>query len=109
MHWFHDSRRRQIKCWRYPRTHGAQTFAQGVRNSCNPVFMQVAERIGADKFHEYMIKFGFDEKTGIDLNGEAVGILHKKDDIGPVELATMSFGQTFQITPIQLLRLLPRL
>ena len=95
---------RQIKCWRYPRTHGAQTFAQGVRNSCNPVFMQVAERIGADKFHEYMIKFGFDEKTGIDLNGEAVGILHKKDDIGPVELATMSFGQTFQITPIQLLR-----
>lgn len=95
---------RQIKCWRYPRTHGAQTFAQGVRNSCNPVFMQVAERIGADKFHEYMIKFGFNEKTGIDLNGEAVGILHKKDDIGPVELATMSFGQTFQITPIQLLR-----
>lgn len=95
---------RQIKCWRYPRTHGTQTFAQGVRNSCNPVFMQVAERIGADKFHEYMIKFGFDEKTGIDLNGEAVGILHKKEDIGPVELATMSFGQTFQITPIQLLR-----
>ena len=95
---------RQIKCWRYPRTHGAQTFAQGVRNSCNPVFMKVAEIIGADKFHEYMIKFGFNEKTGIDLNGEAVGILHKKDDIGPVELATMSFGQTFQITPIQLLR-----
>ena len=95
---------RQIKCWRYPRTHGEQTFVQGVRNSCNPVFMQVAERIGADKFHEYMIKFGFNEKTGIDLNGEAVGILHKKDDIGPVELATMSFGQTFQITPIQLLR-----
>ena len=95
---------RQIKCWRYPRTHGEQTFAQGVRNSCNPVFMQVAERIGADKFHEYMIKFGFNEKTGIDLNGEAVGILHKKDDIGPGELATMSFGQTFQITPIQLLR-----
>ena len=95
---------RQIKCWRYPRTHGEQTFVQGVRNSCNPVFMQVAERIGADKFHEYMIKFGFNEKTGIDLNGEAVGILHKKDDIGPVELATTSFGQTFQITPIQLLR-----
>ena len=95
---------RQIKCWRYPRTHGEQTFVQGVRNSCNPVFMQVAERIGADKFHEYMIKFGFNEKTGIDLNGEAVGILHKKDDIGPVELATMSFGQTFQITPIQHLR-----
>ena len=95
---------RTIKCWRYPRTHGTQTFAEGVRNSCNPVFMAVAERIGADTFYDYMIKFGFAEKTGIDLNGEAVGILHKKDDIGPVELATMSFGQTFQITPIQLLR-----
>ena len=95
---------RTIKCWRYPRTHGTQTFAEGVRNSCNPVFMAVAERIGADTFYDYMIKFGFAEKTGIDLNGEAVGILHKKEDIGPIELATMSFGQTFQITPIQLLR-----
>lgn len=95
---------RTIKCWRYPRTHGEQTFAEGVRNSCNPVFMAVAERIGADTFYDYMVKFGFAEKTGIDLNGEAVGILHDKDDIGPVELATMSFGQTFQITPIQLLR-----
>ena len=95
---------RTIKCWRYPRTHGTQTFAEGVRNSCNPVFMAVAERIGADTFYDYMIKFGFAEKTGFDLNGEAVGILHKKEDIGPIELATMSFGQTFQITPIQLLR-----
>ena len=95
---------RQIKCWRFPRSHGTQTFVQGVQNSCNPVFMQVAERIGAETFHEYMLRFGFDEKTGIDLNGEAVGILHKKEDIGPVELATMSFGQTFQITPIQRLR-----
>ncbi len=95
---------RQIKCWRYPRTHGAQTFVEGVRNSCNPVFMMTAERIGADAFYDYMIRFGFNEKTGIDLNGEAVGILHKKEDIGSVELATMSFGQTFQITPIQLLR-----
>lgn len=95
---------RTIKCWRYPLSHGTQTFAEGVRNSCNPVFMAVAERIGADTFYDYMVKFGFAEKTGIDLNGEAVGILHDKDDIGPVELATMSFGQTFQITPIQLLR-----
>lgn len=95
---------RTIKCWRFPRSHGTQTFAEGVRNSCNPVFMQVAERIGGDKFYDYMVKFGFNEKTGIDLNGEAIGILHKKEDIGPVELATMSFGQTFQITPIQLLR-----
>ena len=66
--------------------------------------METAERIGADKFYDYMIKFGFSEKTGIDLNGEAKGILHKKENIGPVELATMSFGQTFQITPIQLVR-----
>lgn len=95
---------RQIKCWRFPRSHGSQTFKKGVQNSCNPVFMQVAERVGAEKFYDYMVKFGFNEKTGIDLNGEAVGILHKKEDIGPVELATMSFGQTFQITPIQLLR-----
>ncbi|MEA4972132.1 MAG: penicillin-binding transpeptidase domain-containing protein [Candidatus Metalachnospira sp.] len=95
---------RQIKCWRFPRSHGTQTFKKGVQNSCNCVFMQVAERIGADRFYDYMIKFGFNEKTGIDLNGEAVGILHKKEDIGSVELATMSFGQTFQITPIQLLR-----
>ena len=95
---------RQIKCWRYPRTHGAETFVQGVQNSCNPVFMIVAERLGAEIFANYMKKFGFAEKTGIDLPGEAVGIMHKTEDIGPVELATMSFGQSFQITPLQLLR-----
>lgn len=95
---------RMIKCWRYPRSHGAETFVQGVQNSCNPVFMQVAERLGAEKFYHYMIKFGFAEKTGIDLPGEAVGIMHKLENIGPVELATMSFGQSFQITPLQLLR-----
>ena len=95
---------RMIKCWRYPRTHGAENFVQGVQNSCNPVFMAVAERLGADKFYDYMVKFGFKEKTGIELPGEAVGIIHKKENIGPVELATMSFGQSFQITPIQLLR-----
>ncbi|MDD3569862.1 MAG: penicillin-binding transpeptidase domain-containing protein [Lachnospiraceae bacterium] len=95
---------RMIKCWRYPRTHGTQTFIQGVQNSCNPVFMAVAERLGAETFYNYMIKFGFDKKTGIDLPGEAVGIMHKLENIGPVELATMSFGQSFQITPLQLLR-----
>lgn len=95
---------RMIKCWRYPRTHGHQTFAEGVRNSCNPVFMAVAERLGAEKFYEYMIRFGFDKKTGVDLPGEAVGIMHKLENVGPVELATMSFGQSFQITPLQLLR-----
>ena len=101
---YHIAGDRMIKCWRYPRTHGTETFIQGVQNSCNPVFMTVAERLGADKFYEYMIKFGFAEKTGIDLPGEAVGIMHKKENIGPVELATMSFGQSFQITPLQLLR-----
>lgn len=95
---------RYIKCWRSPRSHGSESFVQGVQNSCNPVFMDVAARLGSDKFYDYMIKFGFSEKTGIDLPGEAVGIMHKKDKIGPVELATMSFGQSFQITPLQLLR-----
>ena len=94
---------RTIKCWRSPRAHGQETFVQGVQNSCNPVFMEVAERIGAEKFYDYMIKFGFKSKTYIDLPGEAVGILHSKDKIGSVELATMSFGQSFQITPMQLL------
>ena len=101
---FHIAGDRRIKCWRYPRTHGVQTFTQGVQNSCNPVFMEVAERLGTEKFMEYMERFGFKEKTGIDLAGEAVGILHKKENVGPVELATMSFGQSFQITPLQLLR-----
>lgn len=95
---------RYIKCWRSPRSHGSETFVQGVQNSCNPVFMDVAARLGAGRFYDYMIKFGFDKKTGIDLPGEAVGIMHKKEKIGPVELATMSFGQSFQITPLQLVR-----
>ena len=95
---------RRIKCWRFPRTHGTETFVEGVQNSCNPVFMQVAERLGAETFLTYMQKFGFDQKTGVDLAGEAVGIIHKLENIGPVELATMSFGQSFQITPLQLLR-----
>lgn len=101
---FHIAGDRQIKCWRYPRTHGAETFVQGVQNSCNPVFMEVGERLGAEKFLEYMQKFGFAQKTGVDLAGEATGIIHKLENIGPVELATMSFGQSFQITPLQLLR-----
>ncbi len=94
---------RTIKCWRSPRSHGEETFVQGVQNSCNPVFIEVAERVGATKFYDYMVKFGFKSKTNIDLPGEAVGILHNKENIGPVELATMSFGQSFQITPMQLL------
>lgn len=95
---------RIIKCWRSPRSHGSQTFVEGVQNSCNPVFMEIGERVGAEKFYNYMKKFGFSEKTNIDLPGEAVGIMHQLKNIGPVELATMSFGQSFQITPMQLLR-----
>lgn len=95
---------RYIKCWRSPRSHGSENFVQGVQNSCNPVFMDVAARLGSDVFYDYMVKFGFTQKTGIDVAGEAVGIFHKKDKIGPVELATMSFGQSFQITPLQLIR-----
>ena len=101
---FHVAGGRQIKCWRYPRTHGAENFVQGVQNSCNPVFMEIGERLGAETFLSYMQKFGFMEKTGIDLAGEATGIIHKPGNVGPVELATMSFGQSFQITPLQLLR-----
>jgi len=95
---------RQIKCWRSPRSHGAQTFAQGVQNSCNPVFMAIGEQLGAELFYEYLLKFGFHEKTGVDLPGEAVGIMYKPDRIGPVELATMAFGQSITITPLQLVR-----
>lgn len=93
-----------IRCWRYPRAHGRETFVQGVQNSCNPVFMEVAERVGAEKFYNYMDKFGLLQKTGIDLPGETSGIMHKVEKIGPVELATMSFGQSFQITPLQLMK-----
>ncbi len=95
---------RYIKCWRSPRSHGSQTFTQGVQNSCNPVFMEIGEKLGVEKFYSYMEKFGFKEKTGVDLPGEATGIMHKEKNVGPVELATMSFGQSFQITPLQLLR-----
>ena len=95
---------RQIKCWRSPRSHGAQTFAQGVQNSCNPVFMLIGEKLGADLFYEYLLRFGFHEKTGIDLPGEAVGIMYRPEKTGPVELATMAFGQSLTITPLQLVR-----
>ncbi len=92
---------RRIRCAR--RTgHGTETFVQGIENSCNPVFIDVAMRMGVDKYYEYFEKFGLMEKTGIDLPGEAGTIMHKKENIGEVELATMAFGQSFQITPIQL-------
>ena len=95
---------RQIKCWRSPRSHGGQTFMQGVQNSCNPVFMAIGEKLGAELFHEYLLRFGFDQRTGIDLPGEAVGIMYSAEKMGPVELATMAFGQSLTITPLQLVR-----
>ncbi len=82
--------------------HGGETFVQAIENSCNPVFIDVALRMGVDEYYKYFKKFGLLEKTGIDLPGEAGTIMHKKENIGQVELATMAFGQSFQITPIQL-------
>jgi stage V sporulation protein D (sporulation-specific penicillin-binding protein) len=95
---------RQIRCWRHPRAHGTLDFMAGVQNSCNPVFMEIGEMLGPEIFHEYMLRFGFAERTGVDLPGEAVGIMFALENIGTVELATMSFGQSFQITPLQLMR-----
>ena len=92
---------RRIHC--HKRTgHGAENFVEGAMNSCNPVFIEVGLRLGVDNYYKYFQKFGLMEKTGIDLPGEAGTIMHKKEDIGEVELATISFGQSFQITPIQL-------
>lgn len=93
---------RRIRCHKVG-GHGAETFLQGVMNSCNPVFIDVGQRLGRDAYYKYFIQFGLKGKTGIDLPGEAATIMHKKENIGPVELATISFGQSFQITPIQLI------
>ena len=93
---------RRIRCHKAG-GHGAETFLQGVMNSCNPVFIDVGQRLGRDAYYKYFIQFGLKGKTGIDLQGEAATIMHKKENIGPVELATISFGQSFQITPIQLI------
>lgn len=94
---------RKIKCWRHYRPHGEQTFAQGVQNSCNPVFVEVASRLGVSKMYDYIEAFGLTKKTGIDLPGEASSILYNEKNVGPVELATISFGQSISVTPIQLL------
>ena len=92
---------RRIHC--HKRTgHGAENFVQGAMNSCNPVFIEVGLRLGVDNYYRYFQQFGLMKKTGIDLPGEAATIMHKKENVGEVELATISFGQSFQITPIQL-------
>ena len=92
---------RKIRCHKVG-GHGSETFVQGIQNSCNPVFIDIGLRLGAEKFYDYFEKFGLLSLTNVDLPGEAGTIMHKKEDIGIVELATMTFGQSFQITPIQL-------
>lgn len=94
---------RRIKCWRYYRPHGAQSLRQALMNSCNPVFIGLGQKIGVEKYYEYLERFGFLRKTGIDLPGEAGSIFLKKEKVGPVELATISFGQRFEVTPIQMI------
>lgn len=92
---------RRIHC--HKRTgHGAESFVEGAMNSCNPVFIEVGLRLGVKQYFDYFRKFGLMEKTGIDLPGEAGTIMHKEENVGEVELATISFGQSFQITPVQL-------
>lgn len=93
---------RKIRCHKVG-GHGAETFVQGIQNSCNPVFMDIGLRLGSDRFYEYFQQFGLLSLTNVDLPGEAGTIMHRKEDIGTVELATMTFGQSFQITPIQML------
>ena len=93
----------RIKCWRYYRPHGSQSLRQALMNSCNPVFIGLGQRLGVDTYYNYLNAFGFLSKTGIDLPGEAKGIFLDKSKVGPVELATISFGQRFEVTPIQMI------
>ena len=93
---------RKIRCHKTA-GHGAETFVQGVQNSCNPVFMEVGARLGVDGMFEYLKKLRVLEKTGVDVPGEAATIMHQKENVGAVELATMTFGQSFQLTPLRLL------
>lgn len=92
---------RRIRCAKTT-GHGAETFETGIMNSCNPVFIELGERLGVENFYKYFRQFGLLSKTNVDLPGEAATIMHKKENVGPVELATISFGQSFQITPMQL-------
>lgn len=93
---------RRIRCHKVS-GHGGESFLEGMMNSCNPVLIDVGQRLGIDDYYAYFEQFGLKGKTGIDIPGEAATIMHKKDNMGPVELATVSFGQSFQITPVQLI------
>ncbi len=93
----------RLRCWRYYNPHGVQTLIEAVMNSCNPVFIQLGLAVGEDKYYEYLKDFGFEDKTSVDLPGESNSIIQSKSVIGPVELATMSYGQGISITPLQLI------
>ena len=93
----------RIKCWRYYRPHGSESLRMALMNSCNPVFIGLGQKIGVTKYYEYLRKFGLFNKTGIELPGEANSIFIKEEKAGPVELATISFGQRFEITPLQMI------
>ena len=99
---YQDVNGTKIKCWK-TESHGYQTLKQALANSCNPAFMQLGARIGSSTFYQYFKAFGLFDKTGIATSGETVGIFHDENDVGPVELATISFGQRFTVTPIQLI------
>ena len=93
----------RIKCWRYYRPHGSESLRQALMNSCNPVFIGLGQKVGVKIYYDYLKKFGLLYKTGIDLPGEAGSIFLAEEKVGPVELATLSFGQRFEITPIELI------
>ena len=93
----------RIRCWRYYRPHGSQSLREALMNSCNPIFIGLGQKLGVETYYTYLEKFGFLGKTGIDLPGEAKGIFLDKSKVGPVELATISFGQRFEVTPIQMI------
>lgn len=96
----------RMKCWRYYNPHGSESLRQALMNSCNPVFIGLGQKIGVHKYYEYLNKFGFFTTTGVDLPGEAGSIFLKEEKVGPVELGTISFGQRFEVTPIQMATML---
>ena len=96
----------KMKCWRYYKPHGSESLREALMNSCNPVFIGLGQKIGVSKYYQYLRKFGFFDKTGIDLPGEANSIFLKEEKVGPVELGTISFGQRFEVTPIQMVTML---
>lgn len=96
----------RIKCWRYYKPHGSESLREALMNSCNPIFIGLGQKIGVEKYYSYLRKFGFFHTTGIDLPGEAGSIFLNESKVGPVELATISFGQRFEVTPIQMVTML---